>query len=115
MNDTLYTGPDLTNSLLGILMRFRREPVAVMGYIQQMFYCFKVDEKHRDFLRFLWYENNDFTKPLTEYRMCAHVFGNSPSPAIATYGLRKTAEISKESFGEDVTQFVCKDFYVDDG
>lgn len=115
LNDTLYTGPDLTNSLLGILMRFRREPVAVMGDIQQMFYCFKVDEKHRDFLRFLWYENNDFTKPLTEYRMCAHVFGNSPSPAIATYGLRKTAEISKESFGEDVTHFVCKDFYVDDG
>ncbi len=94
MNDTLYTGPDLTNSLLGILLRFRREPVAVMGDIQQMFYCFKVDEKHRDFLRFLWYENNDFTKPLIEYRMCAHVFGNSPSPAIATYGLRKTANIS---------------------
>lgn len=36
LNDTLYTSPDLTNSLLGILLRFRREPVAVMGDIQQM-------------------------------------------------------------------------------
>lgn len=47
--------------------------------------------------------------------MCAHVFGNSHSPAIATYGLRKTAEISKQSYGEDVTHFVWKDFDLDDG
>lgn len=47
--------------------------------------------------------------------MCAHVFGNSPSPTIATYGLRKTVKISKESYGDDVTHFVCNDFYVDDG
>lgn len=72
-----------------------------MGDIQQMFYCFKVDENHRDFLRFLGYENNDFTKPLIEYRMCAHVFGNRPSLAIATYGLRKTAKISKESYSKN--------------
>jgi hypothetical protein len=58
--------------------------------IQQMFYCFQVDEHHRDFLRFLWYKDNDFSKPLTKYRMCVHVFGNSPSLAIASYGLRKT-------------------------
>lgn len=55
------------------------------------------------------------TKSLVEYRMCAHVFGNSPSPTIATYGLRKTVKISKESYGDDVTHFVCNDFYVDDG
>lgn len=58
------------------------------------------------------------TKSLIEYRMCrmcAHVFGNSPSPTIATYGLRITVKISKESYGDDVTHFVCNDFYVDDG
>lgn len=54
------------------------------------------------------------TTPLIEYRMCAHVFGNSPAPTIATYGLRKTVKISKESYGDDVPHFVCNDFYVDD-
>ena len=29
LNDVLLTGPDLNNTLLGVLMRFRKEPVAI--------------------------------------------------------------------------------------
>lgn len=115
LNDVLLSGPDLTNSLIGILLRFRRESVAIMTDIQQMFYCFRVDEKHRDYLRFLWYTDNDFDKPLAEYRMCVHVFGNSPSPAIATYGLQLSAKEGEQTYGSDMRQFVEQDFYVDDG
>ncbi|XP_053387241.1 uncharacterized protein LOC123539924 [Mercenaria mercenaria] len=111
LNSVLLTGPDLTNSLLGVLMRFRRESVAISADIEQMFYCFEVDEVHRNFLRFFWYEDNDVEKPLIEYRMARHVFGNSPSPAIATYGLRR----SVEECDEDIKVFVHNDFYVDDG
>ena len=38
LNDTLMKGPDLSNSLHGILMRFRRERVAVIGDVEQMFH-----------------------------------------------------------------------------
>ncbi|XP_071139321.1 uncharacterized protein [Mytilus edulis] len=115
LNNVLLSGPDLTNNLIGVLLRFRREQVAIMGDIEQMFYSFKVDEKHRDYLRFFWYTDNDFDKPLTVYRMCVHVFGNSPSPAIASYGLRKTAMEGENEFGSDMLDFVTRDFYVDDG
>ncbi|XP_069114175.1 uncharacterized protein [Argopecten irradians] len=111
LNDVLMSGPDLSNSLLGVLMRFRREPIAIVGDVQQMFYCFQVREDHRNYLRFLWYKENDPDKELVEYRMRVHVFGNSPSPAIATLGLRKSVEGSDE----DVSNFVNFDFYVDDG
>ena len=111
LNSVLLTGPDLTNNLLGILMRFRKEPVAIIGDVQKMFYSFYVQESHRDFLRFLWYKDNDPSQNLIEYRMRVHVFGNSPSPAVATYGLRKTVEHSEQ----DVKNFVCNNFYVDDG
>ena len=47
--------------------------------------------------------------------MCKHVFGNSPSPAVATYGLRRTVSESEGEFGEDVRKFVVDNFYVDDG
>ncbi|XP_033126839.1 uncharacterized protein LOC117124643, partial [Anneissia japonica] len=76
-----------------------------------MFYCFKVTPDQRDYLRFFWYEDNIFGKPIIEYRMCVHVFGNKPSPAVATYGLR---EIVKDA-DPDIREFVNKNFYVDDG
>ena len=115
LNDVLLSGPDLTNSLLGVLMRFRREPVAVMADVQQMFYCFKVKENHRNFLRFFWFKDNNPNNPMVEYRMTVHVFGNRPSPAVATYGIRRTALIAESEFGQDVRDFVMNNFYVDDG
>lgn len=33
-------------------MRFRREEVAIMADVEQMFYCFRVIPAHRNFLRF---------------------------------------------------------------
>ncbi|KAK7930587.1 hypothetical protein WMY93_006982 [Mugilogobius chulae] len=99
LNDTLIRGPDLNNTLLGVLLRFRREQIAVTVDVEQMFYCFRVKESHRNYLRFLWFKDNDLSKEITEYRMKVPVFGNSPSPAIAIYGLRKAAELGQEEHG----------------
>lgn len=101
LNNVLLTGPDLNNSLIGILMRFRKECVAVMADIQQMFHCFVVREDHRDYLRFPWYRDNDLNKDIVEYRMKVHVFGNSPSPAVAIYCLRRAAEKGAPQHGPD--------------
>ena len=96
-------------------MRFRKHSTGFMADIEQMFYSFVVREDHRDFLRFLWYENNDPNGAIVEYRMTVHIFGNTSSPAIATFGLRKTAEVGETEFGSDAKEFVDNDFYVDDG
>ena len=53
LNDVLLRGPDMNNTLIGVLMRFRRELVAITADVQHMFHCFVVKEDHRDFLRFL--------------------------------------------------------------
>ena len=110
LNDVLLSGPNLTNNLLGILLRFRKDLCAIAGDIQQMFYRFFVDDKHRDYLRFYWYDNNDPQCQMVEYRMTVHVFGNRPSPAVATYGLRRAVRDADP----DVVKFVHQDFYVDD-
>ena len=67
LNDVLLKGPPSCNSLLGILMRFRKEAVAVTVDVEQMFYNFKVDEDHRDYLRFIWHKDNDLSKPLVDH------------------------------------------------
>ena len=111
LNDLLMAGPDVTNSLVRILLTFRRKAIAVIADIEQMFYAFHVEQDHRNFLRFLWHKDNDLSKELIEFRMCVHVFGNKPSPAVATYGLRKSIETQEPS----VQEFVHRNFYVDDG
>ncbi len=115
LNKELLVGPDLMNSLLGVLMRFRQENVGVMCDIEQMFHSFYVNPSYRDFLRFLWFKDNDPSQEIIEYRMIVHLFGNSPSPAVATFGMRKAADDGEEECGAKVRKFICEDFYVDDG
>lgn len=44
LNSQLPQGPYLTSSLLGVLTRFRQEPVAVLADVQAMFHQVKVAE-----------------------------------------------------------------------
>lgn len=94
----LLSGPDLNNSLLGVLLRFRKEPVALSADIQQMFYSFTVQENDRDVLWFLWFCDN-LNNEVVDFRMRVHVFGNSPSPAVAIFGLRKAARDAENKYG----------------
>ncbi|KAJ8031579.1 hypothetical protein HOLleu_24812 [Holothuria leucospilota] len=114
LNDVLLSGPDLMNQLLGVLIRFREEPVAITADIEQMFYAFKVREDHRRYLRFLWYEGNRTDGAIVTYQMSVHIFGNKPSPAVAISGLRKTGEEGEMAFGKDVRKIVETNFYMDD-
>ena len=115
LNQVLLPGPDLSNSLVGVLFRFRHHEVGLMANVEQMFHSFHVDPKHRDFLRFLWFEDNDPAKRIMEYCMTVHLFGNAPSPAIATFGLKRTADDGEERLGKATRDFIHRNFYVDDG
>ncbi|XP_067927966.1 uncharacterized protein [Watersipora subatra] len=112
LNDILLTGPDHMNSLIGILLRFRKEPIAVTSNIQKMFYNFFVKQEHRDYLRFLWVDEK--LESVKDYRMTVHLFGATSSPAVATHGLRKLAD-DYESISDKAAEFLRNDFYVDDG
>lgn len=61
--------PQLTNSLLGVLVRFRKERIEIMADIQKMFYSFTVREDQRNYLGFLRYRDTNFEKDLIEYCM----------------------------------------------
>jgi len=113
LNDEVYQGPDLTNKLMGVLLRFREGPIGVMGDIDGMFHQVKVPECDRDYLRFLWFADDDQKQPAV-YRMTVHLFGGVWSPSCASYALRRTAEDNIGLFESEVIQTVVNDFYVDD-
>ncbi|KAK0152604.1 hypothetical protein N1851_005873 [Merluccius polli] len=114
LNSELLQGPNLTSSLLGVLSRFRQEPVAFMGDIKAMFHQVKVAEEDRDYLRFLWWPDGDVTKDLAEYRMTVHLFGAVSSPSCASYALKKTADDHHSEFPVEVLKAIKQNFYVDD-
>ena len=47
INRNLMTGPDLTNQVIGALIQFREEHVAMMADIEAMFYQVNEAEKQK--------------------------------------------------------------------
>ena len=113
LNDTLLQGPDLTNPLFDVLIRFREQPFAFTGDIEAMFMQVLVPEPQRDYLRFLWWPQGDVTRPPRQYRNTRHLFGATSSPSCANLALHMTAE----DFGQEMEEArdtVRRNFYVDD-
>ena len=108
LNQQLLQGPDLTNPLVGVLIRFRQEPVAMAADIEAMFHQVYVDPQDCDALRFLWWPDGDLEKEPEEYRMVKHLFGATSSPSCANFCLQKTASMYLEKFDPETTQAVMK-------
>ena len=114
LNAELLQGPDTTNNLLGVLIRFRRYGIPFMGDIEAMFYQVTIPEQHRSLVRFLWWPDGDVGKDLCEFEMGVHLFGTVLSPSCAGFALPKAASDSASLFREDAAKAVHIDFYVDD-
>ncbi|KAL7827080.1 hypothetical protein SRHO_G00327980 [Serrasalmus rhombeus] len=109
LNKELLQGPDLTNNLLGVLMRFRQGHIALMADIQAMFHQVRVHRKHVDFLRFLWWPDGDFEKQPEDYRMKVHLFGAVSSPSCANFALQKTAQDNQHNYDKEENVISSKD------
>ena len=80
-----------------------------------MFHQFRVNSEDRNYLRFLWWPDENYWKDPIEMRMCVHLFGAASSPGCANFGLKQVATDNEEEFGCAVADFLRRDFYVDDG
>ena len=108
LNSLCYQGPDLTNKLLHVLLRFRQFRYAIIADIEAMYHQIRIPVKDRDCFRFLWTEHDTEVT----YRMTSHLFGGVFCAASSTYALRRTVQDFECS---DVARdTVSRSFYVDD-
>lgn len=114
LNEQLLQGPNLTSTLLGVILRFRQEEVAVMADVEAMFHQVKVPDEDSDLLRFLWWTSGDISREMVEYKMVAHLFGATSSPSCANFALRKCAEDHRTHSNAQAVDTVLHNFYVDD-
>ncbi|XP_054283573.1 uncharacterized protein LOC129000637 [Macrosteles quadrilineatus] len=110
LNSHLLPGPNLFNSLIGILFQFRKHKIAFAADIEEMFLRIKIIAEDQDALRFLWRGEN---RNLEEWCMTSMIFGAVCSPTSAIYVMRKNAEkYGKEN--QEALHAIQEQFYMDD-
>ena len=111
LNNSLLMGPDLLQSLLHVLFRFREHSYAVSADIEAMFMQVGVLPEDQRSLRFLWRE--DSTSDVEVYQYTRHIFGPKDSPTCSNFALRKTASDNEDQFPAAALAVKLK-FYMDD-
>lgn len=107
-------GPDLNSSLIGVVKRFRKEPVVIRADVESMFHQVRVPADDVDLLRFLWWPDGDFSQDPVDFRMRVHLFGATSSPSCANFTLRKCAQDHRKQFNRETVDKILHSFFVDD-
>ncbi|KAL9956140.1 hypothetical protein ACROYT_G037576 [Oculina patagonica] len=97
LNSCLEPGPALQPDLVGILLRFRKNVVGIMGDIEKMFLQTRLKEEDRDSHRYLW-RDLDPQATLKIYRMTRVTFGVVSSPFLAIGTIQEHVKSCKETF-----------------
>ena len=78
VNSKLLTDPDLLQTLIKALMRFRQHPYAVSADIVRMFLQVGVIPEDQPSLRCLW--RKDPATDVAVYQCVRHIYGSKDSP-----------------------------------
>ncbi|XP_074039501.1 uncharacterized protein [Leptinotarsa decemlineata] len=111
LNDALLSGPDMLQSLVAILWKFRQRRFGFCGDIREMFHRVGIQERDRCAQRFLW-RNLESDRPPDIYEMLVMTFGATFSPVCAQFVKNLNAE--EFSTNPDIRTAIIKKFYVDD-
>ncbi|XP_052739710.1 uncharacterized protein LOC128198398 [Bicyclus anynana] len=96
LNDLLYTGPNLQNSIFELLINLRLFSVALTADIEKHYFQLNLTPAHHAYQRILF--RFDSTQPIDTYNFTVVSFGVSSSPYLAMRVVRQLAEDSKDKY-----------------
>lgn len=113
LNGALCKGPDAyLNSLLGILLRWREKPIAIVGDIKKMFNSVHIEMVEQQCHRYLW-RHLDTSREPDIYVMTRVNMGDRPAGCISTEAVYKTANMF-EADSPVAADILRHSTYVDD-
>lgn len=112
LNDTIHQGRKMQTALRDVLLRSRRNPVALMCDIAEMYLRIEVAPGDRPYLPFLWRVLNQDERP-TECEFNRVVFGLNSSPFQAQFVAKTHNEKLRDEFPMGA-ETVLKSTYKDD-
>ena len=113
LNEHLCPGPDMLNSLVGVLFRFRKGRVAVSADIKTFFHMIHVADEDVAAFRFLFFKDESM-REIVELESLVHIFGASSSPPVANFNLKYHADRIRQKYGDEIFWQILLQFYVDD-
>ncbi|XP_043468326.1 uncharacterized protein LOC122502371 [Leptopilina heterotoma] len=116
LNQCLERGPNLIELVPNAINQFRERAIGVIADIRKAFLQISVNEKDRNYLRFLWVREDK----VLIFRHCRVVFGLSCSPSILAAIIKlllssaqEKAKNSQCDWSEKTVEKLCDAFYVD--
>ena len=112
LNDIVLQGPKLQNDLFAVLLRFRRNPVALMCDIKEMYLQIKLKPEDQPYHRFLW-RNLETDRGPDVFEFDRVVFGVNSSPFQAQFVAQEHTRKHQSEFPL-AAETVLKSTYMDD-
>ncbi|XP_058443065.1 uncharacterized protein LOC131425280 [Malaya genurostris] len=111
LNEILLTGPVIQDDLFDLMLRFRKNAVALVADVEKMYRQIRIHQEDTPLQRILW--RFDPRDPVQIYELQTVTYGLAPSSFLATRVLQQLsmdyqAKYSKGSLA------VSEDFYMDD-
>ena len=112
VNNCLYKEPQMTSLIYDILLRFRTFVYALTAGIEKAFLQISIDKDHRNFIRFLWFDDVFSNEPtIVPNRFARVAFGVTSSTLLLNGVIRKY--VGQYNFDNEFVQKVIDSFYVD--
>ena len=112
LNDTMLPGPKLQQDVFDVLLHFRRNPVALVADLTEMFSQVTMAKQDRRYHRFLW-RGLDLSRLPEVYEAMKLIFGGRASPYLAQYVMRQHAEDNRGDCSLAVA-IILSQMYMDD-
>ena len=97
LNTEALTGPKLQSDIFNILVKFRKEWMALVGDISQMYHQLVLFPEDRLMHRFLW-RNMQINKEPEVYEFLHFMFGGCYCPICTQFTWQKHAEIHQDTY-----------------
>lgn len=110
-NDIQYTGPNLQDELLAILLRFRKHNVVVCADIAKMYRMILINPSDKELQKILW--RSDPSHEIKEYTLNTVTYGTKSAPYLAIRCLKELG-LQHSTHLPLASKVILHDFYVDD-
>ena len=112
LNDAICAGPKLQKDLFDVLIRFRRNPIALACDIKEMYLQVEIEERDRPYFRLLWRDLDSSREP-DVYEFSRVVFGKNSAPMEAQFVAQENVRRHQDVYPL-AAETVLKSTYMDD-